>query len=78
MSTPRSSVLGGQVVAEINSSGTWTRGYVYLGGQLVAIQSGSGGAVSTVHQDPVTKSQRITDSSGALTSTVVDLDPWGG
>ena len=74
----RSSVLGGQVVAEINSSGTWTRGYVYLGGQMVAIQGGSGGAVNTVHQDPVTKSQRITNSSGALTSTIVDLDPWGG
>jgi RHS repeat-associated protein len=31
-----------------------------------------------VHQDPITKSQRITDSSGNLTSTIVDLDPWGG
>ncbi|MGI8918072.1 MAG: hypothetical protein ACR2H6_05675, partial [Pyrinomonadaceae bacterium] len=74
----RSSVLGGQVISEINSSGGWTRGYVYLGGQMVAIQGGSGGAVNTVHQDPVTKSQRITDSSGTLTSTIVDLDPWGG
>lgn len=72
----RSSVLGGQVIAELNGSGAWIRGYVYLGGQLVAIQSSW--AVSTVHQDPVTKSQRITDSSGNLTSTVVDLDPWGG
>jgi len=49
--------------------------YVYLGGQMVAIQSGL--AVSTVHQDPVTKSQRITNSSGNVISTV-DLDPWGG
>ena len=30
-----------------------------------------------MHQDPVTKSQRITNSSGAITSTI-DLDPWGG
>ena len=72
----RSSVLGGQVVSELNSSGAWMRGYVYLGGQLLAIQSNS--AVNTVHQDPITKSQRITDSSGNLTSTIVDLDPWGG
>lgn len=70
----RSSVLGGQVVAEINSSGGWTRGYVYLGGQMLAIQYGG---VNWVHQDPITKSQRITNSSGTVTSTV-DLDPWGG
>jgi len=30
----RSSVLGGQVVAEINSSGALQRGYVYLDGEL--------------------------------------------
>src|SRR5713226_1675724 len=29
----RSSVLGGQVVAEVNSSGALTRGYIYLGGR---------------------------------------------
>jgi RHS repeat-associated protein len=70
----RSSVLGGQVIAELNGSGTWTRGYVYLGGQMLAIQNG---AVNWVHQDPVTKSQRVTNSSGAVISTI-DLDPWGG
>ena len=72
----RSSVLGGQVIAEINSS-SWTRGFVYLGGQMVALQGGTGGQVSWVHQDPVTKSQRVTNSSGVVTS-IVDLDPWGG
>ncbi len=69
----RSTVLGGQVVAELNGSGTWS-GYVYLGGQMLAIQSAG---ASWVHQDPVTKSQRITNSSGTVTSTI-DLDPWGG
>lgn len=29
-----------------------------------------------VHQDPISKSQRITNSSGTIVSTV-DLDPWG-
>lgn len=29
-----------------------------------------------MHQDPVTKSQRITNYSGDVTSTI-DLDPWG-
>jgi RHS repeat-associated protein len=71
----RSSVLGGQVVAELNG-GAFARGYVYLGGQMVAIQNNND-SVNWVLQDPVTKSQRITDSSGNVTATV-DLDPWGG
>jgi len=70
----RSTVLGGQVAAEINSSGSWIRGFVYLGGQMVAIQSS--GAYWTF-QDPVTKSQRVTDGAGNVVSTI-DLDPWGG
>jgi hypothetical protein len=41
---------------------------------MVAIQSSG---VNWVHQDPVTKSQRVTNSSGTVTSTI-DLDPWGG
>jgi RHS repeat-associated protein len=73
----RSSVLGGQVVAELDQNGLWTRGYVYMGGQMVALQGGTGGAVSWVHQDPVTKSQRVTNSSGTIVSTI-DLDPFGG
>lgn len=42
--------------------------------QMLAIQSNG---VNWVHQDPITKSQKITNSSGAVTSTI-DLDPWGG
>lgn len=71
----RSSVLGGQVISELNASGVFQRGYVYLGGQMLAIQQSN--QVSWVHQDPVTKSQRITNGSGTITSTI-DLDPWGG
>jgi len=70
----RSSVLGGQVAAEITSGGTWQRGYVYLGGQLLAVQAG--GVFWSV-TDPVTKSPRLTNSAGSVTS-VVELDPWGG
>ena len=74
----RSSVLGGQVVAEITWSGSswqWSRGYVYLGGELIATQQQS--AVYWVHQDPLVKSKRVTNSSGTVVSTV-ELDPWGG
>jgi RHS repeat-associated protein len=71
----RSSVLGGQVVAEMNGSGAFTRGYVYLGSELLAVQQS--GQVNWVHQDPVAKSKRVTDSSGNVVSAV-ELDPWGG
>jgi RHS repeat-associated protein len=69
----RSTVLGGQVVAEMNSTGGWTRGYVYLGSQLLAVQQGG---VYWMHEDPVTKSKRVTNSAGAIVSTI-ELDPWG-
>jgi RHS repeat-associated protein len=70
----RSTALGGKVVAEINQYGTWTRGYVYSGQQLVAIQSGGN---YFVHQDPIAKSQRITDSGGNVVESI-ELDPFGG
>jgi RHS repeat-associated protein len=69
----RSSVLGGQVVAEL-SGGTWTRGYVYFGGEILAVQQSG---VHWMHQDPVAKSKRVTNGSGAVVSTI-ELDPWGG
>jgi RHS repeat-associated protein len=72
----RSSVLGGQVVAEIiwaSVSWQWNRGYVYLGSQVLALQQAG---VYWMHEDPVTKSKRVTDSAGAIVSTI-ELDPWG-
>jgi RHS repeat-associated protein len=71
----RSSLLGGQVISELGSGGSLQRGYVYFGNQMLAIQQNN--QVSWVHQDHVTKSQRVTNSSGTVTSTI-DLDPWGG
>ena len=71
----RSSVLGGQVVAEISGAGVLQRGYVYLGGQLLAVQQSN--AVSWIHQDPFVKSKRVTNGSGNIVSTI-ELDPWGG
>jgi RHS repeat-associated protein len=71
-----SSVLGGQVVAEIiwaSVSWQWNRGYVYLGSQLLAVQQAG---VYWMHEDPVTKSKRVTNSAGAIVSTI-ETDPWG-
>jgi len=72
----RSSVLGGQVVAEldfVNGVWQWWRGYVYAGSQVLAVQSGG---VFFVHEDPVTKSKRVTNMSGVIQSTV-ETDPFG-
>ncbi len=70
----RSTVLGGQVVAELTGWGSWYRGYVYLGGQLLALQDGG---VKWVHQDPVVKSQRLTDYNQNVLAAI-EVDPWGG
>jgi RHS repeat-associated protein len=69
----RSTVLAGQVVAEMDGAGTWMRGYVYQGSNLLAVQAGG---VNWVHEDPVTKSKRITDDQGNVVSAI-ELDPWG-
>ncbi len=73
----RSSVLGGQVVAEIDQvNGSWqfARGYVYEQAGLLAVQQGGG--VYFVHEDPVTKGKRVTNSAGAVQSAV-EFDPTG-
>jgi hypothetical protein len=68
----RSSVLGGAVVAEVNSSGGWQRGYVYAGSELLAIQQNW--QLNWVFEDAITKSKRVTDVYGNVVSTV-ELDP---
>jgi RHS repeat-associated protein len=70
----RSTVLGGAVVAEVNGSGGWQRGYVYAGGELLAIQQNW--QLNWVFEDAVTKSQRVTDVYGNVISTI-ELDPYG-
>jgi RHS repeat-associated protein len=67
-------MLGGAAVGEIDASGNWSRGYVYAGGDLLAVQQGG---VYWSHEDDVTKSKRITDIYGNVVSTI-ELDPWGG
>jgi len=74
----RSSALGGQVVAEIDWFSVawgWSRGWVYSGSGLLAVQYNN--AASWVHEDPITKNKRITNSSGVVSSSI-ELDPWGG
>jgi RHS repeat-associated protein len=70
----RSTVLGGQIVAEMDYSGNFARGYTYAGADLLTVQQS--GHLYWVHEDPFTKSKRTTDVNGAIQSTV-ELDPWG-
>lgn len=60
---------------DAGSAGQWVRGYLYMGGQLLAYQEN--GRVLWVHEDPVTKAKRTTDTLGAV-HTITELDPWGG
>jgi len=57
----------------MDASGNWMRVYVYSGSSLVAVQQGG---VFWVHEDPVTKSKRVTDVNGSVVSAI-ELDPWG-
>jgi RHS repeat-associated protein len=43
---------------------------------MLAVQSAS--AVTWAHQEPFSKGQRFTNSSGTMTSTVIEVDPFGG
>jgi len=50
------------------------RGFVYQANGLMAVQQDG---VYWVHQDPITKSKRVTDILGNVVSAL-ELDPWGG
>jgi RHS repeat-associated protein len=71
----RSSLLGGQVMADLNGSGAWVHGYVYMEGQLLAYQES--GRVLWVHDEPITKAKRMTDTTRTIVNAS-ELDPFGG
>lgn len=70
----RSSVLGNQVVADLDASGRVQRSYIYSGSNLLAMNEQSG--LIWVHSDPITKSKRLTDSRGRVIGGI-EVDPWG-
>ena len=69
-----SSVLGGQVISEVDQYGAKKRGYVYANGQVIAKQEGS--QVLWDQRDLSGTSMRLTNSSGTVTSKV-ETDPLG-
>lgn len=70
----RSTVMGGQVLTELNSSGGKKRGYVYAGGNVVAKQES--GQVLWDQRDVSGVSMRMTNSVGTVT-TRIETDPLG-
>jgi YD repeat-containing protein len=67
----RSSVLGGQVIEDVDGSGNKQSGYVYIGGKVVAEQA-SNGFVGFVHEDPSGVSIIKTNSTFAYSWTELD------
>ena len=74
----RSSVLGGEVVTELNSVGAKERTFVHVGNDPFAIQSVGAGiqSVQWQHWDASRASFRPTDNTGAI-SLGKELDPFG-
>jgi hypothetical protein len=80
-----SSVLGGQVLTEIDADGAKLRTFVYGGGSVLAwqVQQGAVQRVVWEHRDPSDASFRTTDPSGypwghADEEDAAELDPTGG
>lgn len=72
----RSTVLGGQVVTEINRYGQKTKGYVYAGGEVIAEQGASTSAFAWRHTAPLTDN-RGGSAPGAWFWTAIEADPEG-
>lgn len=71
----RSSVMGGQVIAELDEQGRRQRSYVFAGGTLIATHDSSLGLLWN-HKNPVTGDEMETDSQGVVTGKET-LDPMG-
>jgi YD repeat-containing protein len=72
----RSSVLGGEVIEELDASGNKQRGFVYVGGKVVALE-GQNGFVGFVHEDASGMSIRETHSVAANVYQRYELDALG-
>ncbi len=72
----RSTVLGGQVIEELNSSGAKQRGFIYIG-QKIAGYDWANGNVSLLHEDPSGTTVHSSLPETAFVADFTDLDPWG-
>jgi len=81
----RSSALGGSVTTELNGQGQKQKGYVFAGGELLAVQQKDhlgNDQVLWSHTDSVSNTALESNASGQINSAVesqrLDLDPMGG
>src|SRR5215212_8783526 len=72
----RSTILGGEVIEELGSTGAKQMGFVYAGDKLIGHQLGSG-TVSLLHQEPSGVSVRASSPSFSGVGYWLELDPWG-
>ena len=71
----RSSVLGGSVIAEVNSAAQKQKRNIYLGDEVLASE-GVGGAITWKHNNPVTGSQGVSVAGGGY-APIAEYDPSG-
>jgi hypothetical protein len=69
-------VLGGLVVTELDAQGRKAKGYVYLGGDVIAEQGVSTLALSFRHDDPLTGS-RAGSAPDGVHWKAIEADPEG-
>ena len=72
----RSSVLGGQIIEELNSSGAKQTGFVYVANKLIGRQNGTGD-VLMLHGEPSGVSVRASSSLSSFVVEWFEMDPWG-
>lgn len=72
----RSTVLGGQVVEELNSSGAKQQSFIYIGQKVVG-HDWANGNVSLLHEDPAGVTVRSSIPQAAFVTYFAELDPWG-
>jgi hypothetical protein len=68
----RSSMLGGQIVDEIDGNGAKQTGFIYAGGQPIARYQST--QLLWMHRDPLNTRERLSSSTGAL-SGGAEFDP---
>jgi YD repeat-containing protein len=72
----RSTVLGGQVIEELNASGAKEKGFIYAHEKLIAYQAANGNVI-LLHEDPGGLTVRTSTPQSNLTGYWAERDPWG-
>ena len=72
----RSTVLGGEVIEELNAAGGKDSGFIYANQKLIGYQSANG-TVSLLHEDPSGLIVRYSTSQTTSAAYWAELDPWG-